>query len=66
MYFVNVSSETAYFINSLIKKDDDVNKKDILEDKKEDFYAISDNNMYKLEAFIDRSIVKKSICTIYG
>ncbi len=66
VYFVNVSSETAYFINSYVKKEDEVKSKDSQEEIKEDFYAIDDGNMLKLEAYINLSIVKRIMCSIYG
>ena len=65
VYFVNVSSETAYFINSYVRKDDEVNRKETIEEKKEPFYAIIDGKMLKLETYINREIIKDSITNIY-
>lgn len=65
VYFVNVNSETAYFINSYVKKEDEVNRKEKNDNKTEPFYTINDGKMYQLETFINRDVIKNSIMNIY-
>lgn len=64
-YFLNISGETAYFINSYVKKDDEVNRKEVVPEKVEPFYAINDGKMLKLEAYIKRDVIRDSINMIY-
>ena len=66
VYFINVNGETAYFINSYVKKEDEVNIKESVENNSESFYTINDSKMYQLETYIDRDIIKNCLSDIYS
>ena len=65
-YFVNVNSETAYYIHSYVKKDEVYkNTKEIME-KPKTFFTIAQDKLLKVESFIDRDIIGEKLEDVYN
>ena len=64
-YFVNVSSETAYYIHSYVKKDEKFMEDSSVTESPKSFFTLHDGNLLKVEAFVDRSIVKEKLDQVY-
>lgn len=65
-YFINVNSETAYYIHSYVKKDEIYKDTKEIVEKPKSFFTISEDKLLKVEAFVERDILKEKIVNVYN
>lgn len=64
-YFLNTNGETAYNVSSYVKREEVVSEETESNEQSKRFFTIQGNNMLKIEAYIDRSILKLKLFQVY-